>query len=65
VDWTKTRSRALGIGAALMALHASQSGALDAAASVGLYNHENVVPIRVRSNTNPTAPIDTAASDAA
>jgi hypothetical protein len=44
VDWKKTRSRALGLGATLLALHASQSGALNAAASVGLYNVEGTMP---------------------
>jgi hypothetical protein len=58
MDWKKTRSKALGLGASLMALHSSHGGALDAAANVGLFNHESQLMLRPRSQALNSEPSD-------
>ena len=57
MDWKKTRSKALGLGTTLLELHASKSGALDAAANVGLFNHESQLLMRPRQEAPAPEPV--------
>jgi hypothetical protein len=58
MDWKKTRTKALDLGVSLMALHASHGNALDAAANVGLFNHESQLMLRPRSQALNSEPTD-------
>ena len=63
MDWEKTRSRALGLGNTLLELHASKSGAFDAATNVGLFNHESQPLQRPRQAALESEPADRPSSD--
>jgi len=58
MNWKKTRSKALGLGSTLLALHDSHGGALDAAANVGLFNHESQLMMRPRKQGLESEPTD-------
>ena len=64
MNWKKTRSKALGLGTTLLALHESKSGAFDAAANVGLFNHESQLLLRPRSQALNTEPTDRPSNEA-
>ena len=64
MDWKKTRSKALGLGSSLLALHASRSGAFDAAANVGLFNYESQLLMRPRRQALASEPTDRPYNDA-
>jgi hypothetical protein len=63
MNWKKTRSKALGLGASLLALHTSHGSALDAAANVGLFNHESQLLLRPRQQALSTEPTDRPANE--
>jgi hypothetical protein len=63
MDWKKTRSKALGLGSTLLELHASKSGALNAAANVGLFNYESQLMLRPRQAALESEPADRPAND--
>ena len=63
MDWKKTRSKALGLGTTLLELHASKSGALDAAANVGLFNYESQLMMRPRPAALASEPTRSPSSD--
>ena len=53
----------MGLGNTLMALHASHGGALDAAANVGLFNHESQLMMRPRQQALENEPTDRPSND--
>jgi len=63
MNWKKTRSKAMGLGNTLMALHASHGGALDAAANVGLFNYESQLLMRPRQQALESEPTDRASNE--
>ena len=58
MNWKKTRSKAMGLGNTLLELHASHGSALDAATSVGLFNHESQLMMRPRQQALESEPTD-------
>jgi hypothetical protein len=58
MNWKKTRSKALGLGSTLLALHDSHGGAFDAAARVGLFNYESQLMLRPRRQALESEPTD-------
>jgi hypothetical protein len=58
MNWKKTRSKALGLGHTLLALHDSHGSAFDAAANVGLFNHESQLITRPRQQALESEPTD-------
>jgi hypothetical protein len=58
MNWKKTRAKALGLGATLLEMHAAKSSAFDAAANVGLFNHESQFMMRPRQQALQAEPTD-------
>jgi hypothetical protein len=65
MNWKKTRSKALGLGSSLLALHDSHNGAFDAAAKVGLFNHESQLMLRPRKQALESEPTDRPSNESA
>jgi hypothetical protein len=65
MNWKKTRSKALGLGSTLLALHDSHGGAFDAAASVGLFNYESQLMLRPRRQALESEPADRPSNESA
>jgi hypothetical protein len=65
MNWKKTRSKALGLGTTLLALHDSHNGAFDAAANVGLFNYESQLMLRPRKQALENEPTDRPSNESA
>jgi hypothetical protein len=65
MNWKKTRSKALGLGSSLLALHDSHNGAFDAATNVGLFNYESQLMMRPRRQALESEPTDRPSNESA
>lgn len=65
MNWKKTRSKAIGLGSSLLALHDSHGNAFEAAANVGLYNYESQLMMRPRRQALENEPTDRASNESA
>jgi hypothetical protein len=63
MNWKKTRSKALGWGSTLLALHESHNSAFDAAANVGLFTHESQPMMRPHKQALEAEPTDRPANE--